>query len=461
MMRRSHRISALMAAAALIAYGATSAQARTHRVMPGQSASDAVRAAAPGDTVTLLRGLHRGPIRIDRALHLRGEDGTTIHGGDRGTVLEVVAGGCVIEDLEIQGSGDRALTIDSGLHLILAHGTVVRRVRMKDVLYGIYAERSEGVRIEDCSLVGRVPPMTELGEGNGIHLWYSNDVQIVGTAIERFLDGIYLSFAHRADVSHSRLSNNGRYGLHTMYCQQNRLADNLFTNNVAGCAIMFSNHLRIENNDVFHNRGPRTYGFLLRDCSDGMFTNNRMVNNTIAVFMDNSNRNVMTGNLVQDNGWGILMFSSCDGNKVYGNSFINNDYPVALDMRRSDNAFDDGFRGNYWSENAPYDLDADGRSDVEYSPVGAFAFLSKQYPDLAILAKSPAVAALTVAERVIPAMRPSEIVDRYPLLEPVAVSGMRDARNAESPGPAWVSLFVFAAIALYGIGGLRHGWRSR
>jgi nitrous oxidase accessory protein len=246
-----------------------------------------------------------------------------------------------------------------------------------------------------------------------------------------------------------------------MYCQKNRLADNLFTNNVAGCAIMFSNHLRIENNDVFHNRGPRTYGFLLRDCSDGLFTNNRMVDNTIAIFMDNSNRNVLRGNLLQDNGWGVLMFSSCDGNKVYGNSFINNDYPVALDMRRSDNAFDDGERGNFWSANAPYDLDADGLSDVEYSPVGAFAFLSKQYPDLAILAKSPAVVALSVAERIIPALRPSEIVDRYPLLEPVSVSGMGDAPHLESSGPAWVSLLIFAMLALVGFGGLRRGWRSR
>jgi nitrous oxidase accessory protein NosD len=110
------------------------------------------------------------------------------------------------------------------------------------------------------------------------------------------------------------------------------------------------------------------------------------------------------------------------------NVFLNNDYPVALDMRRSDNRFDDGNSGNFWSENAPYDLDADGVSDVPYSPVSAFAFLSKQYPDLSVLAKSPAVAAITVAERVFPALRPSEIVDHYPLVSPGSAWSTR--RNA-------------------------------
>lgn len=460
MNRTAPGIGLLVAAAAVLGV-APAAHARTHRVEPGSPPSVALRAAAEGDTVLLLAGLHRGPLRIERRIHLRGERGATVHGEGRGTVIEIVAPGTVVEDLIVRGSGDRAITIDSGIHLVLAHGAVVRRVHMEDVLYGIYGERAHGVRIDDCTLEGRVTPLTEIGEGNGIHLWYSNDVQIAGTTVERFLDGIYLSFAHRTDVSHSRLRDNGRYGLHTMYCQQNRLAGNLFTNNVAGCAIMFSNHLRIENNDVIRNRGPRTYGFLLRDCSDGEFTNNRMVDNTIAMFMDNSNRNVLKGNLLQDNGWGLLMFSSCDGNQVAGNNFINNDYPVALDMRRSANAFDDGVRGNYWSTNAPYDLDGDGLSDVEYSPVGAFAFLSKQYPDLAILAKSPAVVALTVAERIVPALRPSQIVDHHPLLAPVAVSGLGRSAAPAPAGPAWVSLALFAVLAVFGLSGTRHGWRSR
>jgi len=56
------------------------------------------------------------------------------------------------------------------------------------------------------------------------------------------------------------------------------------------------------------------------------------------------------------NGWGILLFSSSAGNVFTGNDFINNDYPVALDMRRTDNHFDDGTHGNYWSDAAAFEL---------------------------------------------------------------------------------------------------------
>lgn len=428
---------------------------------PAPLAADTIRVAA-GDTITLGAGVHAGPLRIERAIVLRGEPGAVVDGGGRGTVVEIVAPGTIVEDLAVRGSGERVLTIDSGIHVVLGHGTEIRRVRLEDVLYGIYCERAHGVHIEDCTLRGRVTPRAERGEGNGIHLWYSDDVHVTGTSVERFLDGIYLSFANRTMVAHCRMQDNGRYGLHTMYCQQNLLNGNLFTRNVAGCAIMFSNRLRIENNDVIENRGSRTYGFLLRDCSDGAFTNNRMVDNTIAMFMDNSNRNRVADNLFQDNGWGLLMFSSCSDNEVAGNNFLNNDYPVALDMRRTNNRFDDGATGNYWSGSAPYDLDGDGVSDVPYSPVGAFAFLSKQYPDLAILSKSPAVAALGVAERIVPALRPSQAVDRFPLVEPVPVSGIgHDVDRATSVTPAWIALAAFGLLALFGLGGLRHGWRAR
>src|SRR5262249_49528460 len=136
-------------------------------------------------------------------------------------------------------------------------------------------------------------------------------------------------------------------------------------------------------------------------------------------------------------------------------------YAVALDMRRSDNRMDDGARGNYWSENAPYDLNGDGVSDVPFSPVTAFSFESKQYPDLSILAKSPAVAALSVAERVMPALRPSEIVDRYPLVSPIAVPGAGGPLRARAhSGPATGAAALYGLLAAGGVAGvLRRGGR--
>jgi len=456
------------AIAALLGGPVTPAAARTWIAAPGGSnAALALDHAAAGDTVLLAAGVHAGPLRVARRVTLRGAAGATLDGRGQGAVLTVSAPGALVESLTIRGSGNVILTLDAGVRVLGASGATFRGLVLRDVLYGIAVERSDSVAIDGCDLEGRVTPSPvaapamDLAGGNGIHLWYSRSAHVSRSRVRRFMDGVYLSFADGAQIEENVLAGNGRYGLHSMYCQDNRFLRNRFARNIAGCAIMFSNHLDIRDNDFVHNRGPRTYGLLLRDCSDGSFSSNRMVDNTVAVFMDNSNRNRFRENLVQDNGWGIILFSSCAGNDFAANDFVNNDYPVALDMRFSDNRFDDGRHGNYWSGSAPYDLDADGVSDVPYSPVSAFAFLSKQYPDLAILGQSPAVLALTLAERTVPALRPSEVVDRFPLIAPAHRSGgereaVADERAGIGEAPRGVPSAAagFLALSLAGLFGL-------
>lgn len=442
------RACALGLACGLALVLAAPANATTRPATPATLAA-ILGAAAAGDTVALARGVYAGPLTVARALVLRGGPGVVLDGGGKGTVLTITAAGATVCDVEIRGSGPRVLTIDAGILVENAPDVTLARITTHDVLYGIYAERSDRLAVLDGDLAGRVAPLDDAGEGNGIHLWYCGGARLVGDRLRGFTDAIYLSFARDVTVERCVLSGNGRYGLHTMYCQATRLTRSVFERNQAGCAIMFSNHMEVRDNAFRHNRGPRTYGLLLRDCSDGAFADNQVVDNTIGLFLDDSNRNAWSGNLVADNGWGVLLFSSCAGNVFAGNAFVNNDYPVALDMRYSDNRFDDGKRGNYWSEGAAYDLDGDGLGDVPYSPVSTFAFLSKQYPDLTVLAKSPAVAALDVAERVFPALRPSEIVDHHPLLAPPRLA--RPRGGAPAPAERRASGSPLAALAFGGL----------
>lgn len=452
--------------------GAVPASARQWRAAPGQAA-ESILLASPGDTVVLARGTHPGPLVLRIPIVLRGEPGAVVHGGGRGSVVVVLASGVVVEDIETRASGRDRLAVDSGVRVSFADGVRLRRVRVRDCLYGIYGERSAGLLIESCDLEGRPAPRNAVasfrmeGDGNGVHLWTCTDARIERTRVSRFTDGVYLSFTHHAVLEQSLLHDNTRYGLHTMYCQVGTLRRTRFTRNVAGCAIMFSNHLLVEENAFVHNRGPRTYGLLLRDCSDGRFVKNLVSDNTIGFFMDNSNRNRFEDNRIENNGWGVLLYSSCADNVVAGNDFIQNDHPVALDMRRTRNTFDDGQRGNHWSEHAAWDLDDDGRGDAPYSPVSAFAFLSKQYPDLTLLTHSPAVLALSAAEKVLPALRPSEAVDRMPSPSPLATLqdlaapdvDVQSARPSRVP-PRWGGIAGFALMAWFGIASLVRGGRS-
>jgi nitrous oxidase accessory protein len=349
---------------------------------------------------------------------------------------------------------------------VSATGVTLERLAIADVLYGVFAERADGLVVRDVRLSGRVEPgagadvSMESSAGNGVHLWYTAHALVERCDVSRFMDGIYLSFAERAVIRSSVVHENGRYGLHTMYNQVNELEGNRFTQNVAGCALMFSNGLSVRGNAFLENRGPRTYGLLLKDCSGGRFENNRLVDNTIAVFMDNSNRNTFRGNLIQDNGWGVLLYSSCAKNEFAANDFVNNDYPVALDMRRTDNRFDDGSRGNFWSDAPVHDLDGDGAGDAPHSPVSAYAFLSKREPDLSLLAKSPAVAALSMAERAFPEMRPSDALDRFPRTRPAGHRGRGERAGDAPPRPAWPAAAAFAALAAGGGLAMRRGGRA-
>ena len=450
----------MMAAAAAALAGAAHSSVTWVSATPGGAAA-AVAAALPGDTIMLAPGVHSGPLLITKPIVLRGTPGAIVDGGHHGTPIQIGASGTVIADVQVRASGSRVLTVDAGIHVAQAGSVRIERVRMTDVLYGVYGERAEDLVVRDCRLTGRVPPLAEIGDGNGVHLWYSNNATMERDTVSGFVDAVYLSFANGAVVRGSTFSGNGRYGLHTMYCQDNHFTGNVFTHNVAGIAIMFSNHLDVADNRIVHNRGSRTYGLLLRDCSDGHFVRNQLIDNTVAMFLDGSNRNHLTGNLIEDNGWGVLLFASCDGNVFTGNDFIQNDYPVALDMRRTNNAFDDGTHGNYWSDAQVWDLDGDGMGDIPHAPVTAFAFVSKQYPDLSVLAKSPAVAALGVAERVFPSLQPSEAVDRHPSISPMTRAATH-SNALPAPAPAWGAFTCFGLVATSGaLAALRGTRRAR
>src|SRR5262245_60566441 len=81
-----------------------------HAPAASGAAARALAEAVPGDTVLLGPGLHAGPLAIARPVTLRGEPGAIVEGGGRASILNVSAGGAVVEDLTLRGSGSRILT---------------------------------------------------------------------------------------------------------------------------------------------------------------------------------------------------------------------------------------------------------------------------------------------------------------------------------------------------------------
>lgn len=419
---------------------------------PGASLQAALDGAALHDTILVTAGRYAGRFRARTPVTLLGAAGAVLDGERQGTTLTLSGGAYVVADLEIRGSGTLLLDDEAGLHVVDAPGSRIERVRFLDNLHGIYLERAGGTVLRDLGIVGRSGEVTEGSNGNAIHLWYSPDLLVERVVAERHRDGAYVSFCQGVTFRDCWFHHCDRYGLHYMYSQENRIESSRFDHCVSGAAVMFSNRLVMKDCAFVENDDPRAYGLLLRDCSDGVFQGNRFASNTVAVFLDNSHRNVFTGNLLENNAWGLYIYASSERNDFHRNDVVHVTFPVSLDQRVSNNRF----RENYWSGSGGYDLDGDRRGDAPHHPVSLFAFLSKRYPDLALFGESPAVLAVASAERLLPALAASEVADSVPAMQAWKAVERGGANHEERPA---LTLALFGGVLLVGGGGTL--WRLR
>jgi nitrous oxidase accessory protein len=99
-------------------------------------------------------------------------------------------------------------------------------------------------------------PANQNRRGNGVHIWNSVGHTIAGNVIRDTRDGIYFSFVDRSTVRDNDIAR-VRYGLHYMYSDENRFDRNVFSDNAAGAALMYSKGLTLAGNRFVANRSHR------------------------------------------------------------------------------------------------------------------------------------------------------------------------------------------------------------
>jgi nitrous oxidase accessory protein len=394
------------------------AQAAEVRVGAGDSLQQAISMAKPGDTIRVAAGTYKGVTAVTVPnLTLIGEGRPVLDGEGRGTVVMILAPGVTMRGFRVTNSGTSPYGDDSGIRLENAPGGLIADNHLDTVWWGINVKRSPKTVVTANTVTGGAPPGRYGGWGDGIRIWSSAESRVTNNRVSRFRDGLYLEFSNQSRADDNQVQDCQRYGLHFMYMNGSDFRRNTFTGSQAGSVLMYSQRIQVEDNVFANNRGPIGQGVLYKENDDGSFRRNRILNNTVGMFIDASDRNRIDGNTIAGNGWGVLLFSSATDNAIQNNAFYANNYAVAVDMATSRNRLD----GNYWSDYRGYDLNADGRGDEAYSPVSMFAFLAMQYPDLYAYIGSPAVKALDFAQRLIPALSPSDLRDARPLMAPPMV----------------------------------------
>lgn len=379
----------------------------------------AVDAAEPGDTIRM-QGTFEEHVTVDTPeVELRTMESTdglaSIDGGGVGSVLTIDAADVTVRDLWIANSGLDRSDDDAGI-VVNGTATTLDEVQITDSLFGVWIKGANDVTVRNSTIVG--PDHIDLQErGNGIHLWEADGAHLAGNDITQVRDGIYYQWSSDVLAEDNRLWDL-RYGVHYMYSDDNTLAGNLAFDNDVGFALMVSENLTIEENIAIDNRGSSSHGILVKDIDDSQIRNNELVNNGQGLFVYNAHDNDFEENLILENDIGIQFTAGSSGERVIGNSFINNERDVLSTAVSAQSAWNDSTMGNYWSDARTIDLDADGTSDVRYQPTGIVEQLVHERPETAVFAESPAFDAVRLAESSFPVIETPGIVDHRPLAEP-------------------------------------------
>ncbi len=415
---------------------AATAKADTIHVHPGPGApiAAALARALVADTVVLHRGTYREPtITVRQSVTIRGEPGAIVDGEGQRALFIVYAPAVTIQQLTLRRTGFSGVDDRAAIRVVDTSDCRILANRIEQAFFGIYLARVTRCEVRDNVISGKAAG--EMEAGNGIHLWYARDVHLTRNTIENHRDGIYFEFTHGGVVRDNVSKKNGRYGLHFMFSDSCQYLRNQFLANAAGIAVMYTNHIEMRNNLFADARGSAAYGLLLKAISDSRIEGNTFRGNSVALHMEDANRNQILGNQFERNGWGIRLMTNAENNTIARNDFVANAFDVvASGERNSTTLF-----GNHWDGYRGYDLNHDGIGDVPHHPVRLFALIVESNPPTLVLLRSFLLDVLDVAERVLPVLVPATVVDTAPAMRR-ATTGKSMTRGSTLREPAGRSL---------------------
>lgn len=372
--------------------------------------------AATGDTVLIQSGhYHEQNIIIEKSISLIGINHPVLDGDNKYEIISIKADGVVVEGFKIINSGVSSIEDYAGVKVYSSRRAVIRNNILDKTFFGIYIQFGFDCLIENNTITAY--NKVEQESGNGIHCWKSDSLRILGNSITGHRDGIYFEFVKNSVIWRNVAENNLRYGLHFMFSNDDAYICNVFKNNGAGVAVMFSKGVKMIHNYFEQNWGDAAFGLLLKEISDGYIENNVFEKNTTAIFMEGASRIHMEKNVFRSNGWAMKIQASCMDVTVHNNNFEGNSFDVGT----NGNLVLNDFKNNYWDKYEGYDLNKDKLGDVPFRPVSMYAMIIEQNPPAMILFRSLMSTLLDKTEKVLPSLTPENLKDDHPLMKPLAL----------------------------------------
>jgi nitrous oxidase accessory protein len=444
-----------VATVAVVLLASASADARTWTV-GGRNGdfpliAPAIAAAAAGDEIRVRAGAYRENLVLDKRVVLAGEGRPTLFGTGVGSVITIVADGCEVSGLVIEGSGlGETNEMDAAVQ-VQSNGNRVVDNTMRRVFYGIVVVDGRRNEIADNEILG-------LGErpfgqrGDGVYVYRAAENFVARNRITGERDAIYFQYAPRGRAVDNIVSDS-RYGLHDMFSDDAVIARNTFANSAVGANIMNSRRIRVHGNRISGNRGVPGVGIALKDCEASSIRDNRVVENARGLLLDGSSSNRFATNVFAGNDTAVTIFSSAERNQFGGNEFVDNWSDVVMSGRDSETEWSIEGRGNYWSGYRGFDFDGDGIGDAPHALVGAFERIEGMNPSARLFLHSPAAAGLALAARMT-GHTAADAVDRHPLMKR-ATAAAPATLVASRAWPLWLAIGIVLATA-----SVTRSWKS-
>lgn len=378
---------------------------------PVRTVGEALHVVERGGTIVVHAGTYREETIVVRTpVTIVGQGWPVLDGEHQRQIMTIAADSVTVRGLHFRNVGV-AFTEDlAAIKVLHASFCTISGNRIDEAFFGIYLQQSRNCTIDHNVL--RSTNARDATSGNGIHLWNSRDVEIVGNRITGHRDGIYFEFVRQAHVRENFSEGNLRYGLHFMYSDSCDYESNVFRRNGAGVAVMYTHFVQMTGNRFEDNNGAAAYGLLLKEIADARLERNVFSHNATGLFADAATRLVAVHNEFLNNGWAVKLQASTGGAHFTSNNFAGNTFDLVTNSRASTATF----AGNYWSEYAGYDLDHDGIGDVAFRPVRLSSVIVAENEPALILLRSSFMSLLDAAERVLPALTPEGLADPAPAM---------------------------------------------
>jgi len=199
-------------------------------------------------------------------------------------------------------------------------------------------------------------------DGQSILLAWTTNSNITKNIITNG-QGIRLIHASNSNTVSENTATKNDYGIIVSYCFDNILVGNNITNNrFSGVQLRECQSISVIGNTITNN-GVHGIG-LMKNANKTTISENHIEHNQIGIFVHGASENLIARNMILENyDWGMQLTAGQQGNIIYHNYFIDNrrwKEGIQVSIPGLDeagvwipghaNIWDDGEKGNYWSE---------------------------------------------------------------------------------------------------------------